>query len=122
MKRILAIILAITFMIGFSSCNDDVKDYIDDVKDIVVENKPSFIGKVTEKYDNSCLVEVITTEDTYPTAGELVVVSTNIDDCPQYNVGDFIKIVYNGEIAESYPLQVFNVYEIIKVDENGKEI
>ena len=114
MKKILSLILSLVFIVSFSSCK-----IVDKVQDIV---KPNFIGMVIEKYDNSCLVEVVSTKDTHPTAGEQVVVGTNIDDCPQYDVGDFIKIVYNGEIAETYPLQVFNVYEIIKVDENGNKI
>jgi hypothetical protein len=113
-KRLLAMVLVLALMIGFTSCNV--------VKDVESESKPNFIGKVIEKYDNSCLVEVVEAKDNYPAKGTEVVVNTDIDDCPQYNVGDFIKIVYNGEIAESYPLQIFNVYEVIKVDENGNEI
>ncbi len=114
MKKILSLVLAFVFIISFSSCKT-----VDKMQNI---NKPHFTAKVIEKYDNSCLVEVTSNEDSYPTTGEKVVVSTNIDDCPQYEVGDLIKIVYNGEIAESYPLQIHHVYSVSIVDGDGNVI
>ena len=41
----------------------------------------------------------------------------NIGTAPQPNVGDIIKIAYNGEIAESYPAQITEVYGIKVVKE-----
>lgn len=35
-------------------------------------------------------------------------------------VGDTIRIVYNGEIAESYPAQIATVFAIYPVDESGE--
>lgn len=113
MKKFLSLILSLVFIVSFSSCKT-----IDKVQDVV---KPNFVGKVVEKYDNSCLVEVASNEDSYPTIGEKVMVNTNIDDCPQYEVGDFIKITYNGEIAESYPLQIHHVYSVSIVDSNNEQ-
>ena len=113
MKKILSLVLSLVFIVSFSSCKT-----IDKVQDVV---KPNFVGKVVEKYDNSCLVEVSDNEDSYPTVGEKVMVNTNIEDCPQYEVGDFIKITYNGEIAESYPLQILHVYSVSIVNSNNEQ-
>ena len=41
----------------------------------------------------------------------------NIGTAPQPNVGDIIEIAYNGEIAESYPAQITEVYGIKVVKE-----
>jgi hypothetical protein len=41
---------------------------------------------------------------------------------PRLNVDDNIRIVFNGEIMESYPLQLGTVYAIYLLDENGEVI
>lgn len=41
---------------------------------------------------------------------------------PELNVDDSIRVVFNGEIMESYPLQLGTVYAIYLLDENGEVI
>lgn len=49
-------------------------------------------------------------------------VTTNIvesSELPDLNAGDHIRIVFDGIIKESYPLQLGNVFAIYLLDENG---
>lgn len=49
-------------------------------------------------------------------------VTTNIvesGELPDLNAGDHIRIVFDGIIKESYPLQLGNVFAIYLLDENG---
>ena len=108
MKRILIILSAIIF---FCSCGK--KD---------VADSAYFCGQVLEKYESSCLMEVIDNGNQYFKDGDLVMVNTNIDGCPQYGVGDYLRIIYDGMVAESYPPQIFHVFSIHKTDVQGIDI
>ena len=82
--------------------------------------KPAyFIGRVVEKYERGCMVEV-TDEGNYGhlPVGSPVQVTTNIENCPEYKVGDHIKILFDGTVAESYPPQILRVIGIEKADQN----
>ena len=39
---------------------------------------------------------------------------------PELNVDDNIRVVFNGEIMESYPIQLGTIYAIYLLDENGE--
>ncbi len=101
------------------SCTTD-KDKSDDGSDIVIQ--PYFCGQVMEKYETSCLMEVTDPGNQYFRKGDLTVVNTNIDGCPQYGVGDYLRIIYDGMVAESYPPQIFHVFSIHKTDVQGIDI
>ena len=113
MRRIIALAFAFLLLFTFVSCRDDGNDII---------NKAYFRGKVIEKYEKSCLVEVVDVGNQLITIGDKIVVKTDIDECPQYEVGDYLRIVYGGEMALSYPPQIFDVYAIHKTDEIGNSI
>ena len=78
---------------------------------------PYFTGKVLETYENSCLLEVTDTGSGNFYVGDKVVVRTNIKNCPDYAVGDYLRISFDGKVALSYPAQVLNVYIVSKVEE-----
>lgn len=44
------------------------------------------------------------------------------DGAPELNVDDNIRVVFNGEIMESYSVQLGTVYAIYLLDENGEAI
>ena len=113
MKRIIAFVFVVLFLVTFVSCREDSNDII---------NQAYFRGKVIEKYEKSCLLEVVDTGNQLITIGDKIVVKTDIDKCPQYEVGDYLRIVYGGEMALSYPPQIFDVYAIHKTDEIGNNI
>lgn len=43
-------------------------------------------------------------------------------EVPELNVDDNIRVVFNGEIMESYPIKLGTVYVIYLLDENGEVI
>lgn len=107
MKKTVLLCLLLAFLLCFVSCDgiaDDLKDGDD----------AYFRAKVIEAYENSCLVEVTDAGNQSFSVGSLISVSTNIEDCPEYGVGDHLEIIFDGEVAESYPMQIFNVIEINK--------
>ena len=56
---------------------------------------------------------------------EEVLAATDVvsgDGVPELNADDNIRVVFDGEIMESYPLQLETVYAIYLLDENGKVI
>lgn len=71
-----------------------------------------FKGKVIEKYENNCLVEVTDNGNQRFMLSDKVVVKTDIEGCPDYAVGDYLKIEFDGMVAESYPMQILNVFSI----------
>ena len=73
-------------------------------------NRATLVGTVTEIYDASLLVE---TE-----IGPCVV--SFPDGVTREDLGlatgDTVEILYSGEIAESYPMQIHHVYAIKRVE------
>lgn len=65
---------------------------------------------VLEKDKNSILVE-----PKYENVTDKIYVSTNLPQdefLPDIKVGDIVEIAYDGNIAETYPAQIYNVYSI----------
>lgn len=108
MKRIFALFLIMISIFGLVACNSNGEG-----KDIL---NPYFTGKVLEIYDKSCLVEVSDIGNGHLSVGEEVVVSTDISNCPEFAVGDYLTISFDGKVAESYPPQILKVYLISKAD------
>lgn len=71
-----------------------------------------FSGKVIETYEKSCLIEVTDTGNQSFNLGLCLIVHTNVENCPEYNEGDHLRIVFDGMVAESYPPQILRVFEI----------
>ena len=82
------------------------------------KSNPYFAGKVIEKNEIGCLMEVTDMGNTGFAVGEKLVVSTDISGCPEYDVGDQLKISFDGKVALSYPGQILNVFVVSKVDGN----
>lgn len=108
MKKPLALILAFFCVFTLVACATD------NGNDNDITDQPYFYGKVVEKYDKSCLVKVTDKGNQYFSVGDLISVSTNIDSCPEYCVGDSLKIVFDGAVAESYPMQIHKVTSITR--------
>ncbi len=80
------------------------------------EEQVTFIGKVVEKYEGSCLLERVECEEQYILPMDVVIVHIDREISPDYEVGDYLKIDYNGVVAESYPPQIFRVFSAERVD------
>ncbi|MBR7178424.1 MAG: DUF3221 domain-containing protein [Oscillospiraceae bacterium] len=99
MKKLIALVLALVCVLGMVGCNNRSMNYI-------VSNEPSITGIIKETNDNSILIE---NED-----GEYWV-SLNVenkDSMTNFSVGDEVVVYYDGNIAESYPMQINTVYAI----------
>lgn len=74
----------------------------------------SFSAEVLEVNEKNILVKPLEGEDELKSAGRIYVsldlISTN--PLPDLKKGDKVEIVYNGEIQESYPAQINNVFAI----------
>lgn len=105
MRRWITFTLTLLCIFGLVGCNSRTMDYIK-------ENEPSIIGIVEEVQDNYITVYINT--EGYPHEADCVV-SLDVENKDSYtdiSVGDEIVIYYNGEIAESDPLQINTVYGI----------
>ena len=80
---------------------------------------PYFKGKVLEINEKGFLLEVTDTGNGCFAVGERVQVNTDLSDCSEYKVGDYLRISFDGKVALSLPPQVTSVYSICKTDSEG---
>lgn len=109
MKKFVALVLALICVLSLVGCNNRSMNYI-------IANEPSITGIVKETNDNSILIE---NED-----GECWV-SLNVenkDSMTHFSIGDEVVVYYDGNVAESYPMQINTVYAItLKTPANRAE-
>ena len=105
MKRWTALFLTLVCILGLAGCDNRTRNYI-------IENEPSITGTLEEVRDNAIIIHINT--QGYPN-GASCKVSLDVENKDSYtdiSVGDEIVVYYNGEIAESDPLQINTVYGI----------
>lgn len=105
MQKFIAIILSLSIVFAVAGCNNKSMNYI-------IENKPSITGVVEEVNDNYMVIYIET--DSYPNGADCTV-SLDVEYGDSYTdvaVGDEVVVYFNGEIAESDPLQINTVYAI----------
>ena len=112
MKRITVLLLSIVCVLVLVACSGAGDDDFD-------TSKPFFGGRVIEKYETTCLMEVTDMGNGHFSLGERVVVATNIDRCPDFDAGDYLRISFDGKVAYSYPPQVLSVQAIVNTDSSG---
>ncbi|MBQ8741965.1 MAG: hypothetical protein IJZ03_01200 [Clostridia bacterium] len=123
MKKYFALLLIVSCIVGLFSCgekNGKSDDADDDRNDIITQ--AYFCGRVIEINGNSCLMEVTDTGNQSFNIGDPVVVNTDVGGCPEYGVGDLLRIVFDGTVAESYPMQIFGVVAVYRIDSEGKTV
>ena len=99
MKKLIALVLTLICVLGMVGCNNRSMNYI-------ISNEPSITGIVKETNENAILIE----NDN----GEYLV-SLNVenkDSVTNFNIGDEVVVYYDGNVAESYPMQINTVYAI----------
>ena len=80
-------------------------------KETEQKKNPYFQATVLEVKENSILVEPFEGEQEL-TSVDRISVSTDvisIQEVPEMEEGTEVRVVYNGEIAESYPAQIHHV-------------
>ena len=101
MKRIVLLTVALIFCVMLASCAEHP-----------FEDRVAFTGRVIEKYDGSCLLELVESEESYLLTMDVVVVHIEEEKNLEYSVGDCLRIEFNGVVAESYPPQIFKVLSV----------
>lgn len=105
-KKMITMILLIITILDLAACNSRSMNDI-------IENEPSITGMVEEVYDHSILI-YCEQMDGY-LSGVRCFVSLDVENSDSYtdvSKGDEIVVYYNGDIAESDPLQINTVYAI----------
>ena len=105
MRKSIIFALALICILTLAGCNKKSMNYI-------IENEPSITGIVEEVSDDSVLIYIET--DGYPYGADCSV-SLDVENSDSYtnvSAGDEIVVYYNGDIAESDPLQINTVYAI----------
>ena len=80
------------------------------------EKTVTFQATILEIHDNNYLVEPVEGSAELNSADQITVPITGMNVSPEPEVGDTLEILYDGEIAESYPAQITNVYSISVVE------
>ena len=111
MKKLLLICAVLACLAVLSACNQSPSE--------LDTQNPYFTGKVIEIEERGCLMEVTHTGNGNFYVGERIIVNTNIRGCPNYRVGDHLRISFDGKVALSLPGQVLNVYSVVKTDASG---
>lgn len=112
MKKLISILLISVCLVAICACQKKPEEPLD------TEN-PYFTGKVIEIEERGCLMEITNTGNGNFYVGEKLIVNTNIKGSPKYEIGDHLRISFDGKVALSYPGQVLNVYTVVKTDANG---
>lgn len=84
-----------------------------------IYSEPNFTGVVTEVFDKAIIVSVDEGEDEMKSSDKMSVsLDTKLkDSMTHFDVGDKVKVFYDGTIAYSYPAQIHTVYAILLINE-----
>ena len=114
MKRWLSVLVVFSCIIALFGCeNGTIKGQVYFNAQVLEVNKGFVNVKCLEEFNSGIPVdeEFSVTTDVVASKGT-----------PEIKVDDNIRVVFNGEIMESYPLQLGTVYAIYLLDENGDVI
>lgn len=92
--------------------------------ELKIAGNPNFNAEVLETHDGGILIQQLTeTGETKPYSEiyvSLYGMSQNSETT--LSAGDRVKILYSGEVAESYPGQIHNTYAVYLLDTDGEVI
>lgn len=99
MKKLFSLFLAIMILLSAIGCAS-------------YKTKPHVSGTVLEVNEKDILIDLSEDTEGYPYGGECYVLTEGTELPAGLAAGDTVVIYYNGEIAESYPMQINVVYAI----------
>lgn len=108
MKRILAVLTAF-LLIFLTSCAAEAP--------AEEGSEQVFRATVLSVGDGFMVVEPAEGEEELRAADQITVALEHMDPSPEPQIGDTVEISYNGEILESYPAQLGEVYGITVVEQ-----
>ena len=89
--------------------NEDAEEVIEIIKTINITNEQdlySFCGTITQVENNLFFVKPDENEEIRKSADLVMVGKLQIDSNVKFEVGERVKITYDGDIMETYPLQI----------------
>lgn len=99
MKKVIAVVLSLVSVLSLCGCNNRSMNRI-------IAKEPSITGIVRDMNDRSVLIENENREYWVSLKVE------NKDSVTHFRIGDEIVVYYDGNIAETYPMQINTVYAI----------
>ena len=99
MNRFVSLLLVLVCFVGFAGCGSR------SMNDIIA-NEPSITGIVKDIGENAILIENNDGEYWVSRNAE------NKDSLTDFVVGDEVVVYFDGNVAESYPMQISTVYAI----------
>ena len=120
MKKMIALAFALFFVFGLCSCNSSNN---------VSSNETGafFVAKVTEINDTTMLVKVTYKGNCGVSEGNQVSVPTEklagiLDNDPSIVTDNYVRIEFDGNILETYPLSLAEIFKIDVTNEDGVSI
>ena len=114
MKKLFAILLALVLALSMIACNKNDEPQNTDTSDTNNE-KYSFTAKILDKSETWLLLEVSDAENSNILEESQATIAIKAD-YPKCKKGDYITVVFDGVVQETYPLQIPNVSSIIVLD------
>ena len=99
MKKLIALVLLVICVMTLMGCNNRSMNYI-------IQNEPNITGMVKTITNDAFLMENETGEYWVSLKVE------NKDSMTHFSIGDEVVVYFDGNIAESYPMQINTVYAI----------
>ena len=112
MKRWLSVLVVFSCIIVLSGCENGTKKGQAYFNARVLEVNKGYVDvRCIESFNSG-----ISVDEEFPITKDVA----SGKGVPELNVDDNIRVVFNGEIMESYPLKLGTVYAIYLLDENGE--
>ena len=112
MKRQLLLILTMSLILLAAACGTSSGGE----SKVGGDETVTFQATIIEIQDDCYLVELVEGSVELNSADRITIPMTNMEPSPEPEVGDVLKIEYDGSIAESYPAQITKVYSIRVVE------
>ena len=110
MKKLIALILATVCVFGLTACDGRSGKDHDQPEDL-----HQFEAKILEIQDGYILVEPASETWESRSAGKIEVPTQNADPALKLDIGDSVLITYDGQVMETYPARLGQVYKIEKL-------
>lgn len=106
------------YVLNCGLIDSDANEVIDFIKtlNIITEQKEfSFCGTITQVEKNLFFVKPDESEEISKSGDKIMVQKLKIDSDVKFEIGERVKITYDGDIMDTYPLQIKAIkYESIK--------
>jgi hypothetical protein len=99
MKKLAAFVLAMAWVLTLAGCGSRSMNYI-------IANEPNITGVIRDAGEKAILIENENGEYWVSLDVE------NRDSMTSFRIGDEVVVYFDGNVAESYPMQIHTVYAI----------